>query len=120
MFNRGNPAAGPLSVEISLADGRKLKGKFVVPQGRTLPEILNAASPFIEFEAIGAQRTFVAKSILQTVTPLNVAPAPSLAQQSDRTFDPYAVLGVTPRPIMRKCAKPISSLPRSTTPTATR
>jgi len=95
MFERTNRSAGALHVEITLADGRKLKGKFVAQQDRTLPEVLNSPAPFVEFELADAQRTFVAKSTLQTVTPVNVAPLPRLPQLRDNIADPYSLLGVT-------------------------
>ena len=50
MFERTNRAAGALHVEITLADGRKLKGKIVAQQDRSLPEVLNSPTPFVEFE----------------------------------------------------------------------
>jgi DnaJ-domain-containing protein 1 len=95
MFERTNRAAGALHVEITLADGRKLKGKFVAQQDRSLPEVLNSPTPFVEFELADAQRTFVAKSTLQTVTQVNVTPLPRLPQVRDNISDPYAFLGVT-------------------------
>jgi hypothetical protein len=74
MFDRSNRAEGPVSVEIALTSGRQLSGKFVLPPGRTLSEALNGPSTFIEFEPEGDQRTFIAKSALQCVTPLKLAP----------------------------------------------
>jgi len=62
-------------VAITLTNGRQLRGKFVLPPGRSLPEALNSPSTFLEFEPDGEQRTFVAKSALQCVTPVKVAPS---------------------------------------------
>jgi hypothetical protein len=67
MFDRSNRTEGPVSVEITLTSGRQLRGKFVLPSGRTLPEALNGPSTFIEFEPEGDQRTFITKSALQSV-----------------------------------------------------
>ena len=47
MFDRSNRAEGPLNVHITLTDGRVLTGKFVVPPGRSLSEVLNSSSAFI-------------------------------------------------------------------------
>ena len=98
MFERGNRSQGPPrpSVKITLSDGRELNGSVVVPSGRTLSEVLNTVSSFIEFEPAGAPRTFIAKSDVRSVFPLNVAPAPSLPPLlCDDVFDPFAALGVT-------------------------
>ena len=98
MFDRGNRAQGPLrpSVKITLSDGRELVGNIVVPSGRTSSEVLNTASTFVEFEPAGAPRTFIAKSDMRAVLPLNVVPAPSLPPLlCDDVLNPFAVLGVT-------------------------
>ena len=71
MFDRSNRTEGPLNVEITLASGRQLSGKCVVPPGRSVSEALNNPSTFIEFEPVGEQRTFIAKSALESVKPLN-------------------------------------------------
>ena len=71
MFDRSNRTDGPLNVEITLASGRQLSGKFVAPPGRSVSEALNGPSTFIEYEPVGEQRTFIAKSALESVKPLN-------------------------------------------------
>ena len=71
MFDRSNRTEGPLNVEITLASGRQLSGKFVVPPGSSVSEALNNPSAFIEFEPVGEARTFIAKSALESVKPLN-------------------------------------------------
>jgi hypothetical protein len=65
MFDRSSRAEGPLT------DGRVPTGKFVVPPGRSLSEVLNSSSAFIEFESVNQKRTFIAKSALQSVEQLN-------------------------------------------------
>ena len=79
MFDRGkgDRAEGPVAVEISLQDGQKLQGKLVVPPGRTLTEVLNGASAFVEFQPVDGERMFIAKSALQCVRPMNVPPVPN-------------------------------------------
>jgi hypothetical protein len=71
MFDRSNRAEGPLNVQITLANGRELTGKFLTPPGRALSEVLNSSSAFIEFESVNQKRTFIAKSALQSVEQLN-------------------------------------------------
>ena len=119
MFEKTNRSAGALHVEITLADGRKLKGKFVAQQDRTLPEVLNSPAPFVEFELADAQRTFVAKSTLQTVTPVNVAPLPRLPQLRDNIADPYSLLGVTAEATHDQVRQAYIQLAKSYHPTAT-
>ena len=64
MFERSNRTEGPVGVEIMLASGRQMSGKFILPPGRTLSGALNSPSTFLEFEPDGEQRTFIAKSAL--------------------------------------------------------
>ena len=71
MFDRGSRSEATLNVEIILADGSQLSGKLVVPAGRTLSEVLNGSSAFIEFEPVNQPRAFIAKLALQRVQPLS-------------------------------------------------
>jgi hypothetical protein len=48
-----------------------VNGKFVLPAGRTLAETLNGPSIFMEFEPVGEARSFVAKSALHAIKPLD-------------------------------------------------
>jgi hypothetical protein len=99
MFNRDRDRhEGPACVTIALEDGQELKGKVVIPPGRTLTELLNGGSAFIEFEPIGGARTFIAKSALTSVTPIEIPAAPDLwaGPTEGSNFDPFAVLGVKP------------------------
>jgi DnaJ-domain-containing protein 1 len=96
MFDRGRGDA-PVAVEVILADGQKLQGK-VLPPERALAEVLNSAATFVEFQPIGAERMFIAKSAVQCVRPVNVPSVPKLglANGEERPFDPSAILGVAP------------------------
>jgi hypothetical protein len=101
MFERGRgdrAGEGPVAVEISLEDGREFKGQLLIPVGRNLTDVLNGAATFIEFEPIGGQRMFIAKSALQSVTPMDVPAEPNLwaGPTQGKAFDPFAVLGVKP------------------------
>lgn len=98
MFDRGRGSAaqGPATVQITLGDGQELQGKLMVPSGRTLVEVLNGTTTFVEFEVNGGDHVYIAKSALHCVKPMNVPPAPDLwAGPTDGgNFDPYAVLGI--------------------------
>jgi DnaJ domain len=97
MFERGNKSQGPLKpvVKITLSDGRELNGSLVVPAGRTLSDHLNNVGSFIEFEPAASARTFIAKSDVRSILPLNIGPAPNLPPLKCEDLDPFAVLGVT-------------------------
>jgi hypothetical protein len=97
MFDRSNSGDGPLCVAITLTDGQELKGKFIVPPGRALSEVLNGPTSFVEFEPFGEPRIFIAKSTLGSVSQINIAQAPSLAPRlrEEAFADPFAVLGLT-------------------------
>jgi hypothetical protein len=98
MFERGKGGReGPVEVEVDLADGQKLTGKVILPPGRSLPEVLNGAATFIEFQPVDGARTFIAKSALHSVTPSNVPATPDLwaGPTQGPSFDPYAILGVS-------------------------
>jgi hypothetical protein len=97
MFERGKDSrAGPVDVEIGLGDGLILSGKLIVPPGRTLPELLNSAAGFVEFEPLEGGRMYLAKTALHSVTPSNVPAAPDLwaGPTEGSGFDPFKVLGV--------------------------
>ncbi len=99
MFDRGSrPQEGPLNVAIVLSDGQELHGRLVAPPGRTLMEVLDGGSSFVEFEPASGGRMLIAKSALHVVKPTNMPPAPDLwaGPTEGANFDPYAVLGVKP------------------------
>jgi DnaJ-like protein len=99
MFERGKgEREGPVEVELALSDGQRLNGKLVLPPGRTLPEVLNGASTFVEFHGHDAGRSFIAKTALHSVTPTSVPPAPDLwaGPTQGAGFDPCAILGIRP------------------------
>jgi hypothetical protein len=98
MFERNKVGNEPsaVAVEIELTDGTTIRGKVVVPIGKSLAEALNGSSAFIEFEPYGDERIFLAKSQLTLVKPTAVPRAPNLSARIADTggFDPYAVLGL--------------------------
>jgi hypothetical protein len=99
MFDRGSKAQqGPLNVTVVLSDGQELHGKLLAPPGRSLIELLNGGSNFVEFEPAGGGRMLIAKSALQVVKPTNLPAQPDLwaGPTEGKDFDPYAVLGIKP------------------------
>jgi DnaJ-like protein len=94
--SRSNRANGPAYAEITLEDGREIKGRFNLPPGRSLTDVLNSTSSFMEFEPFGGERLFIAKSALQAIKPTTLPGVPNLAAglREDAGFDPYAILGI--------------------------
>ena len=82
------------SVEITLEGGRELKGRFNIAPDRSLTEVLNSPSAFIEFEPVGGTRTLIAKSALQSIKQKEVPGVPNLSAGLGGNFDPYAVLRI--------------------------
>jgi DnaJ domain len=98
MFDRSRSGSdGPLCVEITLDDGRRLTGKLLVPPGRSLTEALNGAATFMEFESFSGERTFIAKLALRVVKPMQETPAPILGAglHGGNGFNPFSILGVS-------------------------
>ena len=66
-----NPLAIP--VEIRMADGVVAKGKVIAAGGtRSLAEVLNSTSQFLEFEPYGGDSAFISKSRIAEIKPLGV------------------------------------------------
>jgi len=83
-------------VEIIRDDGLTEKGKFVLPAGKPVFEILNGDAAFIEFEPYGGVRCLIAKAAIRQVRLTSVPVAADLNNKLKELdpFDPYKVLGV--------------------------
>jgi DnaJ domain len=99
MFDRSNSPDQSLTiaVEVTFDDARVVKGKCFVPLQKTLPDALNGAAPFIEFEPYGGERQYVLKTSLRTVKPIGAARTVSLQSRlrDIEHFDPHAILGIS-------------------------
>jgi len=101
MFERNriesSSEATAIPIEVGFLDGTVAKGRLIVPTGKGVADVLNAAGGFIEFEPYGGERGFLAKAQLARVKPIGVPRAANLAARiSDADgFDPYRILGVT-------------------------
>jgi hypothetical protein len=83
--------------EVTLHDGSVHKGKFIVAAARSIYEVLNGDSKFLEFETYDGCRRLIAKSTLASI---NILTAPSTGGLKSRLadgdqFDPHSVLGLT-------------------------
>lgn len=86
------------AVEITFAGGAIVTGRLVTAAGRSLGDVLNGPGDFVDFEPFGGERSFVAKSTLLNVKPMQVPRQPSLGARlrDGDGFDPHAILGVLP------------------------
>lgn len=82
--------------EVAFDDGEVTRGKFLIGSGRSFADALNAASPFLEFEAYGEDRRFIAKSSIRNVKLVAVPNAVNLHHRvrDGDNFEPHQVLGV--------------------------
>lgn len=100
MFERNRVDSGLQTVatlaEITLDDGRSLKGKFFISAARSLADVLNGEMKFLEFETHDGDRTLIAKSSIRTVKAVPLPSAPSLKNKLRDTdnADPFAMLGI--------------------------
>lgn len=107
MFERNRVDAKPVEsksgvpVEITLDDGQQLKGRFLVPNSRTVFDFLNGPSAFLEFETYQGEATLMAKTTIRDIKLVGVPKSvgldgghgPSPAARDG--FDPYRVLGIS-------------------------
>ena len=82
--------------EITLDDGRTLKGKFHITAARSIYEVLNGEAAFLDFESHSGERALIAKAMFKTVKFVSVASAAGLQNRMREPdgFDPHAILGV--------------------------
>lgn len=98
MFERNKTDSGlqqiAVPAEISLDDGRTLKGRFIMSAARTLYDLLNGEGQFLEFEPYGGERCWFSKASLKTVKLVNVPQAKDLSARIKDSDDPYVILGL--------------------------
>jgi hypothetical protein len=84
-----------ISVVLTLTDGTELKGRLAVPTGRSMAEVLNGTTPFLEFEEYAGARMHLAKHAIGYIRHASPPRGQGLARMRDADgFDPYAVLGL--------------------------
>ena len=82
-------------VELTLADGRKLPGKVIIPQSSDLIRVLNGDSRFIEFESHMGKRSIIARSAIVEICESEMPKVRKLySEMGDENVDPYTVLGL--------------------------
>jgi len=87
---------GTISAKITLDDGRRLTGRFVIPINKSIFDILNGNGGFIEFEPFNGEAELIAKRALRSVKLLSVPRGENLQRRlrSLDGFDPHRILGV--------------------------
>ena len=101
MFERNRAdTQEPVSVAVKVVfdDGNEMAGKLLIPASRSVFDVLQGPSLFLEFEPFEGERRYVAKSSMKTVTLLAGTRPKNLAQKARDMdgFDPHALLGVKP------------------------
>ena len=83
--------------ELTLDDGRVLKGNFQITASRSMYEVLNGPCSFLDFETHDGDRSLIAKAAVKSVKLVVVASKPSLNAQklSPDAFDPHGILGLS-------------------------
>lgn len=93
-FTREQQTAVP--AEISLDDGRTLKGKFLVSASRPVFEVLNGPTAFVEFETYQGERELIAKAGIRAIKLVGIPDQGPVASRTvlNDDFNPYQILGV--------------------------
>ncbi len=71
MFNSSDRNKA-VSADLTLSDGRKLKGKMIMPISSDLMRLLNSDTNFIEFETHSGVRSVIARSAIVEVLPTEI------------------------------------------------
>lgn len=84
--------------QITLVSGEVLKGRFLINASRSIYDVLNGETQFLEFETYDGGRSLISKA---TLAAIEIVSLPSSSGLKSRirdadTFDPHAVLGVQP------------------------
>lgn len=84
-------------VEITMEDGDLLKGRIVMAASRSIYDVLNGESKFIDFETYEGKRSLIAKARLKSLEIIQLASTGGLKSRlrDGEQFDPYGVLGVS-------------------------
>lgn len=82
--------------EVTLDDGRQVKGKFLITASRSIFEVLNGDGHFLEFETYDGERSLVARSMLKSIKIVSVPSGTNLKSRvrDGDNFEPHMILGV--------------------------
>lgn len=97
MFSSGNTTK-EIPVLLRFADGRAVQGKLFIAMSSDLPRTLNGECSFVEFEALGGERSYVAKAAIAEAVPSVVPEVKKLdaGTDSNEGFNPYRILKIAP------------------------
>lgn len=86
----------PVPAEITLTDGKTLRGRLLVAASRAVHDVVNGPSAFLEFEPYGEERLFISKAAVLALKLVAIPQAANLAGRAKETegFDPWRVLGL--------------------------
>jgi hypothetical protein len=82
--------------EVTLNGGEVIKGRFVINSARSIYEILNGETHFLDFETYTGERSLIARATINAVKLASVPAAFSLKNRikDNEAFEPHAILGV--------------------------
>jgi len=82
--------------EITLDSGEILRGRFLISAARSIYEVLNGNTYFLDFETYAGERSLLSRAAIKAVKITNVPNANHLKGRMRETesFDPHVVLGV--------------------------
>ena len=85
-----------VAAELTLTDGSVLKGKFLISASRSIFDVLNGDTQFLDFECHTGTRSFIAKASVKNVKLVTVGSASGLSNRmrEPATFDPHLILDV--------------------------
>ena len=83
------------AVEFNLDGGEVVKGRFIINAARSISDVLNGDTYFLDFETYGGERALIARSALRAVKILNVPQVPNFKVRAQgETFEPHQILGL--------------------------
>lgn len=91
---QGSDKKAGIPVEVSLDDGRVLKGRFLIAATRSIHDVLNGPSAFLEFETYQGDARLIAKGTVRDIKLIGAPKPVALDAGKGAGFDPYAILGV--------------------------
>jgi len=81
--------------EITLDDGEIVKGRFIINAARSISDVLNGDTHFLDFETYAGERAMIARSALRSVKIVQVPQVPNFKVRAQgETFEPHVILGL--------------------------
>lgn len=84
--------------ELTLDDGSVVKGRFIISHNRSIYDVLNGDTHFLDFETYAGERSLIARGSLKAVKLVSVPNGANLKNRvrDTETFEPHTILGIAP------------------------